>query len=217
MDRPVLYSFRRCPYAMRARLAILSSGIICTHREVLLRDKPAAMLEASPKGTVPVLVLEDGRVIDESLDVMEWVLGRSDPEGWYEDYLESGERAEFLIDRNDAKFKYHLDRYKYETRYDGADGLEHRAEGVKIISDLNERLSRTGYLTGPSFSFVDAAIAPFIRQFRIPDKDWFDAQPWPHLHTWLHDFMESERFAIVMKKYPVWDGADDRHEFPETS
>ena len=182
-----------------------------------MRDKPAAMLEASPKGTVPVLVLEEGRVIDESLDVAFWALQQSDPNDWLAPWHERAEEADALLERNDGPFKHHLDRYKYETRYDGVDGLEHRAEGVKAIADLNDRLADTGFLFGGAFSFLDAAIAPFIRQFRIPDKDWFDDQPWPHLHSWLHDFMESERFAIVMKKYPVWDGADDRHEFSETS
>ncbi|MAK62875.1 MAG: glutathione S-transferase [Ponticaulis sp.] len=214
MTRLILYSFRRCPYAMRARLAILSSGIVCTHREILLRDKPQAMLEASPKGTVPVLVLPSGEVLDESLDVAFWALKRSDPAGWLRPWSEDGGAADALIERNDGPFKHHLDRYKYASRYEGADALEHRAAGEAILADLNERLKVSGFLGGEDFSFLDAAIAPFVRQFRIPDKEWFDAQNWPHLHAWLFAFMESERFAIVMKKYQVWDGVSDEDVFP---
>lgn len=214
MERPILYSFRRCPYAMRARLAILSSGIVCTHREILLKDKPSAMLEASPKGTVPVLVLPDGRVIDESFEVALWALHESDPEDWLAPWKYWREDARTLIAQNDGPFKHHLDRYKYETRYEGADTLEHRAEGAKILSHLNDRLQPTGFLYNHQFSLLDAAILPFVRQFRIPDTDWFDAQDWPHLHRWLQDFLASDRFATVMHKYPVWDGGEDSETFP---
>lgn len=211
--RPILYSFRRCPYAMRARLAIAASGLTCTHREILLRDKPQSMLDASPKGTVPVLVLADGRVIDESLDVAKWALNEADPHDWLAPFKAGGE-ADALIARNDGPFKHHLDRYKYASRYEDVDPSEHRAEGVKILEDLNDRLADTGFLGGEAFTFLDAGIAPFVRQFRIPDKAWFDGLALPHLQKWLHDFMESERFAIVMKKYPVWDGGEDSHTFP---
>lgn len=203
--RPILYSFRRCPYAMRARLAIQSSGIEVELREIHLKHKPEHMLEASPKGTVPVLILPDGRVIDESLDVAMWALSEADSEGWL-----SGdpEERDALIARNDGPFKHHLDRYKYATRYDDVDELEHRAAGVEVLEDLNKRLAATGYLMGDHFTFTDVAIAPFVRQFRIPDKDWFDAQDWPHLHGWLTQFMESERFARVMTKFPRWEGGE---------
>ncbi|MAT33845.1 MAG: glutathione S-transferase [Ponticaulis sp.] len=214
MTYPILYSFRRCPYAMRARLALLSSGTVCTHREILLRDKPEAMLEASPKGTVPVLVLEDGSVLEESLDVAFWALRRNDPEHWLAPWKADREDADALLARNDGPFKHHLDRYKYATRYEDADELEHREAGLAILEDLNARLSDTGYLGGEQFSFLDAGIAPFVRQFRIPAKDWFDALDLPNLQNWLNNFMESSRFAIVMKKYPVWDGEDDHHRFP---
>lgn len=214
MARPILYSFRRCPYAMRARLAILSSDIVCTHREILLRDKPAAMLEASPKGTVPVLVLPDGEVKEESLDVAFWALRQNDPQGWLHPWDDDHAHADALIARNDGPFKHHLDRYKYATRYEGADEAEHREAGLEILQDLNTRLAETGYLSGGAFTFLDAAIAPFIRQFRIPDKDWFDGLDLPHLHDWLSAFLKSDRFEIVMRKYPVWDGGADAHTFP---
>lgn len=200
---------------MRARLAILSSGTVLTHREILLRDKPDAMLEASPKGTVPVLVMPDGKVLDESFEVMLWALHEQDPEDWLAPWAYWREDSRTLIAQNDGPFKHHLDRYKYETRYEGADALEHRAEGAKILHYLNDRLAATGFLYNNSFSLLDAAILPFVRQFRIPDSVWFDGQDWPHLHKWLQDFLASKRFAIVMKKYPVWNGVDDLHTFPE--
>ena len=212
--RPILYSFRRCPYAMRARLAIASSGLECTHREILLRDKPAAMLDASPKGTVPVLVLDDGKVLEESLDVAFHALERSDPENWLRPWREDGQRAKELVARNDGPFKHHLDRYKYASRYEDADAEEHRAAGLAVLESLNADLADHSFLGGEHFTFLDAAIAPFVRQFRIPDKDWFDSLDLPHLLKWLHDFMESERFAKIMKKYPVWDGVNDDTVFP---
>lgn len=208
MPVPVLYSFRRCPYAMRARLAIQSSGTQVELREIHLKHKPEHMLEASPKGTVPVLILPDGCVIDESLDVARWALAQADPQGWLAPFEADREAADFLIARNDGPFKHHLDRYKYASRYEDVDASEHRAEGLNILKDLNARLVDTGYLMGPRFTFVDAAIAPFVRQFRIPDKDWFDNLPLPALIKWVHDFMESDRFASVMKKYPRWDGGE---------
>ncbi len=216
-QRPVLYSFRRCPYAMRARLALASSGQVCTHREIILKNKPADMLAASPKGTVPVLVLPDGCVIDESLDVAFWALNTADPEDWLAPWRADKQRADALIARNDGPFKHHLDRYKYATRYEDVDEMEHRSAGLKVVESLNADLEKTGFLGGERFTFLDAAIAPFVRQFRIPDKDWFDVLPLPALHSWLTDFMESDRFNTVMKKYKVWDGETDKTVFPEPS
>lgn len=173
------------------------------------------MLAASPKGTVPVIVLASGEVLDESLDVAFWALRRNDPENWLEPWEVDAAAADELIARNDGPFKHHLDRYKYASRYEGADAAEHRDEGVKILVDLNNRLEGSDFLSGDAFGFLDAAIAPFVRQFRIPAKEWFDAQDWPHLHKWLQTFMDSERFAIVMKKYPLWNREMDEHVFPE--
>jgi glutathione S-transferase len=214
MARPVLYSFRRCPYAMRARLALQASGIICTHREILLRDKPEPMLRASPKGTVPVLVKDDGDVLEESLDVAFWALKLSDPEGWLRPWQADEAWASGLLARNDGPFKHHLDRYKYASRYEGEHETEHRDAGLEVLKDLNGLLEKTGFLYGQVFSFLDAGIAPFIRQFRIANPKWFDAQDLPCLQNWLREFMESERFVSVMYKYPVWDGGEDRHIFP---
>ncbi|WOF73765.1 glutathione S-transferase [Parvibaculaceae bacterium PLY_AMNH_Bact1] len=211
-DLPILYSFRRCPYAMRARLALAVSGQSVALREVVLRDKPPEMIDVSPKATVPVLVLGDGTVLEESLDVMNWALAQADPEGWLDvDRNIVGE----LVAENDGPFKHHLDRYKYANRYDGAVAEAHRAEASKTLSDLNARLEDADWLCGPSASFADYAILPFVRQFANTDRSWFDAQDWPHLRSWLERFLASDRFQSVMKKYPQWSAGDLEPIFPE--
>ncbi len=197
---PVLYSFRRCPYAMRARLALAASETEVEHREVLLRDKPAAMLAASPKGTVPVLVLPDGEVIEESLDIMRRALQRNDPLGW----LTPGEAMFELVAVNDGPFKRALDRYKYPNRYEGEDALENRARGLEILTGLEARLVGSTFLCGEAMSLADAAIFPFVRQFAHTDRGWFGAQALPHLQTWLAAHLASPIFTRVMQKYPVW-------------
>ena len=199
-SRPVLYSFRRCPYAMRARLALDASGLEVEHREILLRAKPQAMLEVSEKGTVPILVLDDGRVIDESLDVMLWALDRIDPEHW----LEGRETSLDLIATCDGEFKPHLDRYKYATRYDDADPLEHRAAASEFLTLLDGRLQVGLSLTGDTDRLADFGIFPFVRQFANTDRDWFEAQSWAALKAWLDRHLESDRFARVMVKHPLW-------------
>ena len=202
--RPILWSFRRCPYAMRARLAIKASGCAVDLREILLRDKPVPFLAASQKGTVPVLVLPDGRVIDESLDVMFWALQSADPEGWLSIYLADESKAMAHLSALDNEFKAHLDRYKYATRYEDADALEHRAKGVVFLEEWNEIVGKQGALSGAALGLLDYATLPFVRQFRIADISWFDAQDWPHLHHWLQAFLSSALFASVMVKYKPW-------------
>ena len=199
---PVLYSFRRCPYAMRARLAIAVASTGCVLREVKLSAKPEAMLAASPKGTVPVLVLPDGQVIDESLDIMRWALATQDPEHWLE-----GDDPE-LIDRNDGPFKHDLDRYKYPERY-GVEPLKHRALGMEFLRELDCRLGRTGQLCGPVRSMADAAIMPFVRQFAATDQTWFSSQPLPHLKNWLADHISSELFSLIMLRFAPWSPGDE--------
>ena len=198
---PVLYSFRRCPYAMRARLAIAVSGTACALREVKLSAKPEAMLAASPKGTVPVLVLPDGKYIDESLDIMRWALAMRDPESW----LVGDEPA--LIDRNDGPFKHDLDRYKYRERY-GVDPLKHRMSGLDFLRELDSRLEHTRQLCGPVRSMTDAAILPFVRQFAAVDQNWFSELPLPRLKVWLADHISSELFNAIMLRVPTWSPGD---------
>ncbi|HEY9078667.1 glutathione S-transferase [Magnetovibrio sp.] len=202
---PILYSFRRCPYAMRARMALFASGQAYVLREVVLRDKPPQMLALSAKGTVPVLVLSDGRVIDESLDVMRWALARNDPHGWLD---APADQTNALIARCDTDFKTHLDRYKYASRYDGGDPLAHRTAGIQFIQQLEDRLSATAYLFGARRSLADIAIAPFVRQFALADWDWFFAAPYPHVHRWLNNFIASDLFVGVMAKFDPWRPGD---------
>jgi len=203
---PVLYSFRRCPYAMRARLALRVAGQAVEHREIELKHKPAAMLQASPKGTVPVLVLTDGAVLEESLDIMRWALERNDPQGWLPADAASCQDARALVAQNDGDFKFHLDRYKYPHRYGLPDGASHRSQAAVFLKALAQRLAANAYLSGPRFGFADAAILPFVRQFAHTDKAWFAQQDWPALARRLADFEASEAFAKVMEKHPVWPG-----------
>ena len=209
MARPILYSFRRCPYAMRARLALLASGTEVELREVKLSAKPDHLLVISPKGTVPVLLLDDGTVIEESLDIMHWALGRSDPDGWLE-----REDAD-LIARNDGPFKHALDRYKYPDRHD-CDPLEHRAHGLAMLRDLEERLARQSGLSGDVMGLTDAAIMPFVRQFAMTDRDWFDAQTLPHLQAWLNRHLASDLFARCMVRPEPWQPGDEPIVFGAT-
>lgn len=209
-DLPVLYSFRRCPFAMRARLAIASAGITCALREVVLRDKPPEMLGASPKGTVPVVV-DDGKVIEESLDIMRWALGRNDPEG----LLNQPDAAQDLIAVTDGSFKAALDRYKYADRYADADPGAERTAGAAHLRRLDAQLDGRDWLFGDAPRMADFAILPFVRQFAHVDLDWFDAQDWPHLAGWLVRFKRSDRFARVMRKYPKWMAGEPVTLFPD--
>jgi glutathione S-transferase len=205
-----LFSFRRCPYAIRARLALAVSGAELDLVEVSLRDKPPRMLELSPKGTVPVVELDDGTVIEESLDIMLWTLRRNDPEGW----LGSGEsmlqEMVLLVEDNDGDFKDHLDRTKYATRYDDADPEAHRAAAGQFLAELESRLGANRYLMGPVPLLVDWALLPFVRQFANIDRQRFDAMGTPLLGAWLDRGLESELFNTVMKKGSRWAGSDTR-------
>ena len=181
---PILYSFRRCPYAMRARMAIVRTGYEVEHREVIIRDRPAHKLEVSPKGTVPELILNDGTVIEESLEIMQHVLN------WN---LNPNEQE--WIERNDGEFKFHLDRYKYPNRYDDVDETEHRTAACEYIMSLENQLP-VGHLSD--------AIFPFVRQFANHNREWFDLQPWPRVHQWLAECLGSEEFSLCMKKHKQW-------------
>lgn len=203
---PILYSFRRCPYAMRARVALLASGQSCEIREVKLSAKPPELAAASPKATVPVLCLPDGKVLDESLDIMRWALGLGDPENW----LDRDDPA--LIGANDGPFKHHLDRYKYPERH-GSDAEVHRAEGLALLGQLERRLVRP-YLCGDRRGLVDIALFPFVRQFAEVDRIWFDAQPLPEVRRWLAGLIGSDLFAAIMIRLAPWKAGDAPIPFP---
>jgi glutathione S-transferase len=191
---------------MRARLALQAAGQDVEHREIALKSKPAEMLRASPKGTVPVLVLANGTVLEESLDIVRWALVRNDPQGWLGGGDAYRKDAWGLIARNDGDFKFHLDRYKYPHRYGLADGLAHRELARGFLDHLQDRLTIQGFLAGARFGLADAAIAPFVRQFAHTDPSWFATQAWSNLAQWLQDFEASAAFAQVMEKHPVWPG-----------
>ncbi|WOG26591.1 glutathione S-transferase [Endozoicomonas sp. 8E] len=204
-NTPILYSFRRCPYAMRARLALTYSGISLEHREILLKNKPQAMLCVSPKGTVPVLVLPEGRVIDESLDIMLWALAINDPENWLPG--NPGDRAEImaLIRKSDVEFKPRLDRYKYADRHPEHPMEFYRTQGEEFIALLDSKLSNQNGLMGDRVTLADMAIAPFIRQFAHVDRNWFYSTPYWRVHQWLKRFLESGLFLQIMGKHPLWE------------
>ena len=204
MPLPVLYSFRRCPYAMRARMAVAVSQQHCALREVVLAHKPAELLQASPKGTVPVLVLADGTVIDQSLEIMRWALQAHDPEHWLPPDEAAWARTRAWIAENDGPFKQALDRYKYPHRYALPDGIAHRAAGAAFLQSLNTTLTAQPYLTGLHFGLADAALAPFVRQFAHTDAQWFAQQGWPALQAWLAQFEQSPTFLRTMDKVPAW-------------
>jgi len=201
---PILYSFRRCPYAMRARLALRVSGVAYEHREVALKVKPAEMLAASPKGTVPVLCLPTEEVLAQSLDIMLWALQQNDPQAWLPNASEAWVLTHEGIALNDGEFKAHLDRYKYPQRFGLADGLLHRTQAVDILMRWQSSLQTDSFLSGSHWGLLDACVAPFVRQFARTDREWFDAQPWPQLAQWLVAFENSEAFLAVMHKHPLW-------------
>ncbi|MDZ7864093.1 glutathione S-transferase [Acidovorax sp.] len=211
---PVLYSFRRCPYAMRARLALAVSEQACELREVVLRAKPQGLLQASPKATVPVLVLPEGTVLEQSLDIMRWALGRNDPAGWLTP--SHGDEAGMLalIAECDGPFKQALDRCKYPSRYPEADGAEARVQAVEWLLGLEARLADQPFLFGDHAALADMAIAPFVRQFAGIDADWWAAQPWPRLQAWLAQWHESALFEGVMPKLDAWVDGTEGVRFP---
>lgn len=195
--RPILYSFRRCPYAMRARLALLRSGTVCELREVKLSAKPPEMIAASAKATVPILVLPDGRVIDESLDIMHWALERQDPGRWLDT------KDADCIAVNDGAFKDHLDRYKY-CGHRASDASLHRAAAMIYVQSLDARLASKPWLGGPAPGLTDVAIMPFVRQFAQTDRPWFDSQALAYVHVWLAEWLASSLFQAAMLRVPPW-------------
>ena len=195
---PILYSFRRCPYAMRARMAIVRQDFKVEHREVILRDRPLHMMQISPKGTVPILQLLNGEVIEESLEIMQHV----------RDWQPSVEESSW-IERNDLEFKHHLDRYKYPNRYEDIDVIEQRNAAVNYLDDLDTNLQLLEQNTN-----LNDSLFPFVRQFANHDREWFDIQPWTNIHSWLAKNLASAEFKICMNKNKQWFEGDSPIEFP---
>ena len=212
MNPPVLYSFRRCPYAMRARLALRQAGVAVEIREILLRDKPAELRAASPKASVPVLVLPGGAVIEQSLDIMVWALRQADPEGWLSAAPWPEQAA--LIACNDGDFKTLLDRYKYADRHPQRLAAQWRDEAVELLlAPMARRLAAGPHLFGLACSLADMALLPFVRQFAAVDAAWFEAAPLPGLRAWLHRLTQAPLFESVMRKLPVWQPGDAATRF----
>ena len=214
MKTPILYSFKRCPYAMRARMALKLANIECELREVKLSKKPDHMLEVSPKGTVPVLILED-KVIDESIEIVNWVLSLNNI---FEGNISNQQtlQTENLIKIFDSKFKYHLDRYKYSTRYENVNTEEDRSECLKILIEIENLISKEEWFFGKKINKLDISILPFIRQFRIADEQWFDEQlSISRIQKVLFNFLDSDLFQDIMFKYEVWEEGSNSVYFPK--
>ena len=213
MDYPILYSFVRCPYAMRARMALKLTEIKCEIREVRLNNKPKHMIDMSPKGTVPVLVLENN-IIDESNEIIDWALSFNNV---FDGNLDEDQKdlTSRLIELFDSKFKYNLDRYKYATRYENIDTEKHKMECLKILINLEDLISKDEWFLGKSINKLDISILPFIRQFRIADTDWFDKQNQiTGIQQILDNFLNSKLFKDIMFKYDVWTENDMPQFFP---
>ena len=201
MELSILYSFRRCPYAMRARLALQRADIKSELREVVLRDRPEHMMEISPKGTVPVMLLQDGTLLEESLDIMDYAAEKIDSMCWKKENIQNFDE---MISKLDGEFKHNLDRYKYPNRYDDVDSIQHRDANIPFLQMIDDLLASNEFLSGEEMGILDCAIFPFIRQFANHDRDWFDNLPLQRLLKWLDDCLSSEEFKIVMKKYKQW-------------
>lgn len=204
-ERPVLYSFRRCPYAMRARLALHYAEQSVEHREVVLKDIPQQMIDISPKATVPVMLLSDGLVIDESLDIALWALEQEDPQKLLGSLSQLSDMLS-LINENDNDFKGWLDQYKYADRYPEHTAEYYREQGETFLQALEERLRHHPYLFGVDIRLADIAIVPFVRQFAHVDKAWFESAGYTHVQRWLEAWLASESFKQIMIKYPQWAG-----------
>lgn len=215
ISTPILYSFRRCPYAIRARLALQYAGIAAAVREVSLRHKPAELLRLSPKGTVPVLQLSDGTVLEESLDIMRWALTQPHPArvspaqpDVLRDRMDCA-TGRALIALNDGAFKRLLDSYKYAGNQSVCPAENYRDEAVDLfVAPLNRRLCHSRYLLGKTLTLADMAIVPFIRQFASVDPDWFAAAPVPALRHWLSALTQSALFVSIMPKRAPWQPGD---------
>ena len=209
---PRLYSFRRCPYAMRARLGLIFAELPVELREITLKNKPDQMLAISPKGTVPVLQLADGTVIEESAEIMMWALEQNDPQGLLDEKISS--EANALIAQNDNEFKQWLDRYKYADRHPEMTQIEYRQKGEVFLQDLEALLTKNTYLLGNNVTVADIGIMPFVRQFAHVDRDIFYSLPYPKLQLWLQYWLEHPLFVQAMTKFQPWQEDDEVVVFP---
>ena len=206
---PTLYSFRRCPYAMRARLALRLCKIECIIREISLKAKNSEFLKVSPKGTVPVLVLPNGKVLEESLDIINWSLEQNDPNNLKVDDEVTKKINDKYIQLFDKDFKFHLDRYKYSSRYNISNSEIHRNKARNILTEINTMLEGKDYIGGQCMSLLDISILPFVRQYRIADINWFDNHlGLPNINNWVNIFLNTEILASIMTKYKVWEKED---------
>ena len=206
---PTLYSFRRCPYAMRARLAIRLCKIECIIREISLKAKNSEFLKVSPKGTVPVLVLPNGKVLEESLDIINWSLEQNDPNNLKVNDKVTKKINDKYIQLFDKDFKFHLDRYKYSSRYNISNSEIHRNKARNILTEINSMLEGKDYIGGQCMSLLDISILPFVRQYRIADINWFDNHlGLRNINNWVNIFLNTEILASIMTKYKVWEKED---------
>ncbi|MEY3884845.1 MAG: hypothetical protein RIS87_620 [Pseudomonadota bacterium] len=203
MPLPILYSYRRCPYAMRARMALKYANINVEIREIALKEKPAEMLIASPKGTVPVLVLQDGKVLEQSLDIIYWALQQRDIDGWLTADKPLTQR---LIAENDGSFKQALDKYKYAIRFPEQSVEFYRAQAEVFLQKLERLLAKSVFFLGDKVSLADIALFPFIRQFSGVDPVWFEAVAYLKLKAWLKQLVDSDLFVDIMQKRPTYAG-----------
>ncbi len=211
---PILYSFRRCPYAIRSRMAIAVSQQQVELREVDLKHKPTELLTCSPKATVPVLQLDEHNILEESLDIMRWALEINDPQNWL--VFTNEALTAKLVDENDNKFKQHLDHYKYADRFPENSLAYYQQQASIFPNKLEKLLQQNRYLVANKPTLADIAIFPFIRQFAFVDKKWFDHMPWKSLQIWLDFFLNDPLFELVMKKNPPWKATGKLAVFPET-
>ena len=202
---PILYSFRRCPYAMRARLAIKISEIFVEIREIKLKDKPLEFLNLSPKGTVPVLVTASGKIFEESIDIINWALNKNDPKKWLANGQLSQNQINQLLYNLENEFKPSLDKYKYTNRFESVDKDFYRDKNLSFLWYLDDLLKKNKALNCSHLSLVDYAIFPFIRQFRNVDSEWFDSLNFNFLKKWLFELIDSNDFLSIMKKYEKWE------------
>ena len=205
---PILYTFRRCPYAMRARFAIRSSQIIVEVREIKLQEKPSEFLKSSPKGTVPVLITNSGEVLEESLDIINWALNINDPHNWLAKGKLEYQEIIKLIDDLENKFKTNLDNYKYPSKFSGVDQYLYRDKNLCFLKKLNSYLENNKSLNCEYLTLLDYAIFPFIRQFRNVDQEWFDKLNFNFLKEWLFQIIDSNDFLSIMKKYEKWESTN---------